>query len=136
MPLSRLHCLAMAASLAVCAARAAGTPILDCHFETGSKVEDRQFAMAADPYAPQAIRINDFRFKAVVIGAARRVDYVKLYTYYDHGEDGKDVRLLHEARYLAPDPRKGSALTGTVFLYEPVDGQEFKYACQLREEAP
>jgi hypothetical protein len=95
-------------------------------------------APTADPYSVTALRINHFRFKAVVIGTASQIDYIKLYTYYETGNrTADDLRLLHEARYLVPQPQSGagsSSLTGTVYLYEPRLGREFSYDCALREE--
>jgi hypothetical protein len=119
---------------------AAAAPLLHCHLEQGGTVIDTQTAPTADPYGVTALRVNHFRFKAVMVGDDSRVEYVKLYTYYDTGNgaaDSKGLRLLHEAKYLAPQPQSGtgpSSLTGTVYLYEPRLGREFSYDCALREE--
>ena len=75
-------------------------------------------------------------FKAVVIGDERKVEYIKLYTYY---QSKRQAVLLHEAKYLAPalDSGTGSAtLTGTNTLYSPSLGREFQYGCALIEVTP
>ncbi|MFT3717469.1 hypothetical protein [Pseudorhodoferax sp.] len=120
---------------------AAAAPLLHCHLEQGDTVTDTRTAPTTDPYRVAALRVNRFRFKAVVVGDDRRIGYIKLYTYYDAGNaaDGhaQGVRLLHEAKYLAPQPHRGAgpaSLTGTVYLYEPRLGREFSYDCALREE--
>jgi hypothetical protein len=128
----------LAGSLSCGVAAATAAPLLRCHVVQGDTVTDVQAVPTADPYRVAAVRVNHFRFKAVVVaGAAGQVDYVKLYTYYETGEDaGAGVRLLHEVRYLHPPPQRaagGASLTGTVYLYEPRLGREFSYDCTLRE---
>jgi hypothetical protein len=117
---------------------AAAAPLLHCHLQQGETVTDTRVAPTTDPYRVTSLRINHFRFKAVVAGDAGRVDYINLYTYYETGNGAADgVRLLHEAKYLAPLPQSGtgiSSLTGTVYLYEPGLGREFSYDCALRED--
>ncbi|HYW57722.1 MAG TPA: hypothetical protein VE934_12220 [Polaromonas sp.] len=88
----------------------------------------------SDPYAVKAVDVNKrFRFKAVVIGSAEKIDYIKLYTYYM--SSGRAV-LLHYGKYLAPVPQKNAApdsLTGVHYLYSPVLGREIRYGCALLE---
>ncbi len=74
-------------SLTLIALAAPGTvfaaPRLYCHIEQGGTVQDLQFAPVSDLYSMPAAAINNrFRFKAVVVGDAERVSYIKLYTYY------------------------------------------------------
>jgi hypothetical protein len=108
---------------------------LHCSLQQGDTATQTEVAPTDDPYRVVALRINRFRFKAVVVGDAQRIDYVKLYTYYESGKRAPDVRLLHVARYLAPQPQGGTeaaSLTGAVYLYEPTLGREFSYDCVLR----
>jgi hypothetical protein len=122
---------------------AVAAPILTCHLRQSDTVTDIQVAPTSDPYSVAAMQVNRFRFKAVVVGDANRVEYIKLYTYYETGKaaapgGAEDVDLLHMARYLAPLPRSSTeadSLTGTVYLYEPRLGREFSYDCALRETA-
>jgi hypothetical protein len=125
------------AMLAVGSIDAAAASLLHCHLQQGDTITDLKIAPTADPYGVAAMRINHFRFKAVVVGNAGQIDYINLYTYYETGNDAANgVRLLHQAKYLAPQPQSGtgpSSLTGTVYLYEPRLGREFIYDCALRE---
>lgn len=94
-------------------------------------------APTTDPYRVKAIDINGrFRFKAVVVGNAQQVDYVKLYTYFP---SARQPVLLHEATYLAPVVQTGSApaaLTGLNTVYSPSLERELQYQCSLLEVAP
>lgn len=114
---------------------ASAAPRLHCHIEQGGTVQDLQFAPVSDPYAVPAIAINNrFRFKAVVIGDAHQVNYIKLYTYY---VTKRQPMLLQESKYLAPQvsaSEDAAALTGIVNLYSPLLGREIQYGCALREE--
>lgn len=112
-------------------ALAATDPHLQCRLEQGPTVVDVEARTVRDPYRVPPVRINTFRFKAVMVGDAGRVAYIKLYTYYD---TPRGAHLLHEVKYLEPRPHAGagpSGLTGTVLLYEPLLGREFRYGCAL-----
>lgn len=89
------------------------------------------------PYTAKAIDINGrFRFKAVVVGDAQQVEYVKIYTY-DFPK--RQPVLLHEAKYVAPvavpNPLPAS-LTGVNYIYSPRLERELQYECVLLEIAP
>lgn len=124
----------LAAALAARGAIAA--PRLHCHIEQGGTVQELQFAPVSDPYTVPAVAINNrFRFKAVVIGDAHQISYIKLYTYY---VTKRQPMLLQESKYMAPQVQAGAdpaALTGIVKLYSPLLGREIQYSCALREEA-
>lgn len=116
---------------------ATAAPRLRCELEQGGETQVREFAPVTDPYGVASIAVRDhFRFKAVVIGDAQRVEYIKLYTYYV--TERRSV-LLHAIRYespvaqVAPAP---SALTGRNFLYAPGLEREFRYGCALIEVTP
>lgn len=115
-------------------AAAPASPRLRCQLSQGDTVQILDFAPAQDPYSAKAIDIKgNFRFKAVVIGNAQAIDYIKIYAYY---QTKRQAVLLHEVKYLAPvaapapDP---AALTGTHALYSPDLGRELQYACALFE---
>ncbi len=116
---------------------ASASPRLRCQLSQGDTAQVLDFAPVLNPYSVKAVDLNGrFRFKAVVIGDERRIDYIKLYTYY---QSKRQAVLLHEAKYLAPvvDTGAGSAtLTGTNILYSPSLGREFQYACALIEATP
>ncbi len=118
-------------------ATATAAPRLRCHIEQGGTSQVLEFAPVADPYSVPAISINGrFRFKAVVIGDARSVQYINLYTYY---QTERRLLLLHEAKYQAPtiqaNPAR-DALTGGNYLYSPGREREFQYGCALLEVSP
>jgi hypothetical protein len=96
-----------------------------------------EFAPVGSPYTVKSIDINGrFRFKAVVMGDARQIEYVKLYSY-DFPE--RQPVLLHEAKYMAPIASSSSqpaSLTGVNFVYSPRLGRELQYECFLLETAP
>ena len=116
---------------------AQAAPRLRCQIDQGGTSQVVEFAPVADPYAVQAIDINGrFRFKAVVIGDERQVEYINLYTYF---QTERRLILLHEAKYTAPGIQSGpslSALTGRNFLYSPGREREFQYGCTLVETNP
>ena len=115
----------------------AAAPRLRCEVDQGGKTQTIEVAPVSDPYGVQGIDINGrFRFKAVLVGAADRIDYVALYTWYLG--DGRPV-LLHEAKYQAPEARPDpppAALTGRQYLYAPGLERELQYGCALAEVAP
>ena len=116
------------------------SPLLRCQVSYGGATRVLEFAPVADPYRVEAVDIDGrFRFKAVVVGDERRVDYVSLYSYY---ETERQSVLLHQAKYLAPVARASSAenaapaaLTGQNYLYSPGLERELQYACALVEVA-
>lgn len=112
-------------------------PLLRCQIEQGGTSTVEEFTPVADPYSVMAININDrFRFKAVVIGDALRVEYIKLYVY-THTK--RQPMLLHQTSYLAPAVSKDAqpmALTGVNYLYSPDLERELQYGCALLEISP
>ena len=81
----------------------AAAPKLRCEVDQGGTTQTIEVAPVSDPYGVQGIDINGrFRFKAVVVGDADRINYVALYTWYLG--DGRPV-LLHEAKYQTPAAR-------------------------------
>lgn len=109
---------------------------LRCQIAQGGQTQVREFPTTSDPYGVPALDINrHFRFKAVVIGDASRLEYVKIYTYY---QTRRQPVLLHLAHYPAPVVPGGQApdaLTGTHTLYSPNLGRELQYGCTLFEAA-
>jgi hypothetical protein len=122
--------------LMVFSAGVSAAPRLRCQVNLGGEVRALEFAPVKNPYNVEAIDISkSFRFKAVVIGDERQIDYIKIYTYY---QSKRQSVLLHEAKYTKPasevDPSP-DALTGENYLYSPVLGRELQYGCALYEVA-
>ncbi|WP_422903059.1 hypothetical protein [Propionivibrio sp.] len=116
---------------------ASASPRLRCQLTQGDMVQVVDVTPVQNPYAATAVDLKgNFRFKAVVIGDEQKIDYIKLYTYY---QSKRQAVLLHEANYLAPvahPAQSPAALTGMNYLYSPDLGREFKYACALLEVKP
>jgi hypothetical protein len=116
---------------------ALATPLLRCTIEQGGSTRVLEFAPESNPYTAKAIDINDqFRFKAVVVGNAQQIEYVKLYTY-DFPK--RQPVLLHEVKYMAPVARpisQPASLTGVNYVYSPRLERELQYECALVETAP
>ena len=112
-------------------------PLLRCQIAQSGETQIHDFPTVSDPYSVKAIDINGrFRFKAVVIGDARKVAYIKLYIY-DHAVP--QPMLLHEAKYLAPVPLSDAspdALTGVNDVYSLPMQRNLQYGCALLEIAP
>ena len=108
--------------------------LLRCEFDAGGQRQTLDFGPESDPYRIKAVPINNhFRFKAVVIGNAHTIDYIKLYSYY---VTSRKPVLLHEAKYLHPELTPGEvghSLTGVNYLYSPILERQFQYECTLRE---
>lgn len=112
-------------------------PRLRCQLGLSGATQIQDFLPVADPYGVKAIDLKGvFRFKAVVVGDERKIDYIKLYAYY---QSKRQMVLLHTAHCRAPqiqaDPGP-DALTGTNYLYSPDLERELQYGCALLEVAP
>ncbi len=110
-------------------------PLLRCQVNQEDSERVLEFKPVSDPYTVQAIDINgNFRFKAVVIGDAQKVAYIKIYVY---GNNPRQPLLIHQATYLAPvaSGASPSALTGVNYVYAPPYERELHYACALLEQA-
>ena len=133
------HCATCALSLGILAsalipATTCAAPLLRCQIDQGGSTQMLEFAPVSDPYPVKAIDINGrFRFKVVMVGDERHIDYIKLYTY-SHAR--RQPVLLHEAKYMAPVAGPApAALTGLNYVYSPQLERELQYQCSLQEVA-
>ena len=112
------------------------SPFLVCSIQQGGKDLELMFRPVSDPYMVEGVDINErFRFKAVVVGDATTVVYVKIYI---HAQMDRQRMLLQEAVYRAPQIAATSsqdALTGTHYVYSPRYEYEMRYGCALRDSA-
>jgi len=112
-------------------------PLLRCQINRGAESRLLEFSPVSDPYSVKAVDISGgFRFKAVVVGGDSKIDYIKLYTYY---ESKRQAVLLHEAKYLAPVAQANPSsadLTGLNYVYSPRLERELLYSCALFEVTP
>lgn len=120
--------------MALLPASASGAMILSCKIDQGGVTQSLDFLPTTDPYSAKEIDINGrFLFKAVVIGNAHQIDYIKLYTY---SQSSRQPMLLHEAHYLSPLPSSNDypqPLTGVNYIYSPDLERELKYSCTLQD---
>jgi len=116
---------------------ASAAPLLRCQLDQGGSIMVRDFSPVADPYGVVPVEVNGrFRFKAVVVGDAQHIEYVKLYVY---SKTKRQPVLLHEAVYLTPvasQDARPSALTGVNYIYSPQLERELKYGCAILETTP
>lgn len=108
------------------------SPVLRCKIDQGGVTRMLDVTATDDPYRVKAIDINGrFRFKAVMIGNARQIDYIKLYTY---DQTRRQPALLHQAVYLSPSVTASTAsLTGVHVVVAPDLERELQYQCTLLE---
>lgn len=120
--------------LAGLATLALAAPRLECRLEHGGAQYAVSATPVADPYTVAAQPVGErFRFKAVMVGEGSRVDYVKLYAYY---QGARQPVLLQQTEYRAPAVTSGQdpmALTGRQRLYSPDLERELTYGCALVE---
>jgi hypothetical protein len=113
-------------------------PLLRCKIEQSGVTFQTETSPQRNPYDVAAIAINkNFRFKAVVIGDEQKIDYIKIYAYY---QGDRQAILLHEAKYLTPSAQTAQSaelapyqLTGKHYLYSPNLNREMQYGCSLIE---
>lgn len=114
---------------------ATAVPLLRCEVEQGGRTWQVETAPVTDPYGVRPLDIDGkFRFKAVMVGDERQIEYVKLYAYY---QTRRKPVLLHQATYLAPVAASSAApsLTGEHTVFSPWLEREMRYRCTLREVA-
>lgn len=133
----RAACAVTLLALCSLAAELQAAPLLRCEIRQGGTSRVVAVMPVADPYSVKAIDINErFRFKAVVIGDALRVEYIKLYVY---AHTRREPVLLHQTSYLAPAAVRDvqpDALTGVNHVYSPLLERELRYGCALLETTP
>ena len=91
---------------------------------------------SSDPYSVEAVDIGErFRFKAVMVGVDKPIDYIKLYAYFQTRR--KDIPI-HQATYLPPFAASDEAylLTPQNYLYAGDVERELQYHCTLQGVRP
>jgi hypothetical protein len=108
-------------------------PLLQCEMAYAGSTQTLQTGPVSDPYPVASVDVGGrFRFKAVMVGTATTVDYIKLYAYL---ETRRQPVLVQQATYLPPFS-KGLSLTGRQFVYAGPVERELQYECTLTEDAP
>jgi len=116
----------------ICAPALQAAPLLRCEMTYAGSTQTLQTAPVADPYKVQSVDVGGrFRFKAVMVGHAAQVEYVKLYAYV---QTRRQPVLVQQATYLPPFVL-GTTLTGKQFIYAGPE-RELQYQCALKEVTP
>lgn len=111
------------------------SPVLRCAVTYAGSTHVIETHALADPYPVASVDIaGRFRFKAVMVGQAERIDYIKLYTYL---ETPRQPLLIHQATFRPPFtvPSAPHGLTGEQRVYGGAKERELIYRCTLQEVA-
>jgi hypothetical protein len=106
-------------------------PLLRCQVAYAGTTDVIEARPVSDPYPVASVDIGGrFRFKAVMVGDAAHVEYIKLYIYLDAK---RQPILVQEAKYLPPFRTTATPylLTGEQYLYAGVAERELMYRCTL-----
>lgn len=122
---------ALALPLGVCA-----TPLLRCDVSYAGTTHAIEARPVMDPYPVPSVDIGGrFRFKAVMVGSAARVERILIYAYLD---TARQPILVQQAKYLPPFrvTDKPYPLTGEQHLYAGPVERELIYSCTLQGIQP
>ena len=111
-------------------------PLLRCDVTYAGSTTVIETHPVADPYPVASVDIGGrFYFKAVMVGDATRVDYIKLYAYLD---TPRQPLLVQEASYLPPFKATPTPylLTGEQHLFAGPVERELMYRCTLAGVQP
>ena len=109
----------------------AAAPLLRCQVAYAGTTHAIEASPVADPYLVTAADIGGrFRFKAVMVGTAEQIAYIKLYSYL---ETSRQPILIHESKYLPPFKASTAAMpfTGELHLYAGPVERELITRCWL-----
>ena len=115
---------------------ASANALLHCDVSYAGSTHAVETRAVADPYPVPSVDIGGrFWFKAVMVGNATQVDYIKLYAYLDTRQQ---PLLIQEAVYLPPfqSTPEPYLLTGTQHLYAGPVERELVYSCTLQGVQP
>jgi hypothetical protein len=107
-------------------------PLLRCQVAYAGTTHTIETSPVADPYPVPSVDIGGrFRFKAVMVGSAARVDRIVIYAYLD---TKRQPILVQQAKYLPPYivSQTPYQLTGNQHLYAGVVERELMYSCTLQ----
>lgn len=115
---------------------ALAAPLLRCDVTYAGSTTVIETKPVTDPYPVASVDIGGrFRFKAVMVGNAAQVDYIKLYAYLDAS---RQPLLVQEATYLPPFKTTSAPylLTGEQHLFAGQVERELIYSCTLTGAQP
>jgi hypothetical protein len=111
-------------------------PLLRCQVTYAGTTHAIEATPVADPYPVASVDIGGrFRFKAVMVGTAAHVDYIKLYAYLDAA---RQSILVQQATYRPPFQISSAPylLTGEQHLFSGPVERELMYSCTLEGVQP
>jgi hypothetical protein len=111
-------------------------PLLHCDVTYAGSSYAIETGPVSDPYPVASADIGGrFRFKAVMVGDAAHVDYIKLYAYLD---TSRQPLLIQQVSYLPPFKAGATPtlLTGEQRLYAGPVERELIYSCTLQGVQP
>jgi len=111
-------------------------PLLHCDVSYAGTTHVIEASPVADPYPIPSVDIGGrFRFKAVMVGTAAKVDYIKLYAYLDAP---RQPILVQQATYRPPFQVSSAPylLTGEQHLFAGPVERELMYSCTLEGVQP
>ena len=123
-------------ALFVFTASAQAAPLLRCDVTYAGATQVVEARVTQDPYSIESVDIGGrFRFKAVMIGKGAKIEYIKLYGYFQQRR--KDIPI-HQATYLPPYPKSSKPVLLTPFnqLYAGDVERELQYQCTLEGTQP
>jgi hypothetical protein len=119
---------------------AQSAPLLRCELSYAGASQSIEASPVTDPYPVPSVDIGGrFRFKAVLVGNAAKLDRVVLYTYFDADADaGTQPMLIQQLKYLPPFKASAAPypLTGEQRLYAGTAERELIYSCTLEGVQP
>jgi hypothetical protein len=114
---------------------AVAAPQLQCDVTYAGRTHVVQATPVIDPYPVASVDIaGRFRFKAVMVGDAKRLAYISLYTYFLAEDD--QPKLVQQSKYLPPFQTAPHPLTGEQHLYAGPLERELIYSCTLEGWQP
>ena len=122
----------LAAIFMLASAPSYATPLLRCMVSYAGSTHIIESGTTQKPYEVTSVDIDGrFRFKAVMVGAGDRVDYIKLYAYF---QTRHNKLPIHQATYLPPfNPSAAPVkLTPLNSLYAGDVERELQYQCSLQ----
>ena len=111
-------------------------PLLRCQVSYAGTTHTVEAHPVADPYPVPSVDIGGrFRFKAVMVGSAARIQHIALYAYLDAS---RQPLLIQEAKYFPPFKASTTPyeLTGEQHLYAGPVERELIYRCTLQGVTP
>lgn len=131
-----LRCAAYTFAALALPVGAFATPLLRCDVTYAGATQIVEARAVSDPYPVPSVDIGGrFRFKAVMVGSANRVERILIYAYLD---TARQPILVQVAKYLPPFRVTDTPypLTGEQHLYAGPVERELIYSCTLEGIQP